>query len=145
MRVERFLEPLPVRRQTIEKTTAKTLARIKRLLQSYAIARPQLRLLFKVLKAKSDKDNFKYPISHRINGSVNETLYRAAALDIVGKKVIDQCQWTSSSWSTSGEQIETALADSGARVSIGEAYTIEAMLVKSEWGMWYRLYPISFC
>ena len=60
IRVQDFLSSLPVRRQTVLKSANKILYRIKLLLQDYAIAKPVVRITFKVLKAKSEKGNWSY-------------------------------------------------------------------------------------
>ncbi|KAI4200044.1 MAG: hypothetical protein LQ350_004181 [Teloschistes chrysophthalmus] len=86
VRITDFLETLPVRRQTALKDSAKQLAKIKRTLQAYALARPSVRLALKVLKSKNDKDNWTYAPKHE--ASVSD-----AAVKIIGKKATDQCQW----------------------------------------------------
>ena len=60
IRVQDFLSSIPVRRQTVLKSANKILSRIKLLLQDYAIAKPTVRISFKVLKAKNDKGNWSY-------------------------------------------------------------------------------------
>lgn len=49
-----FLKYLPVRRQTILKSSSKVLSRIKRLLQEYALSRPHVRFSLKVLSRPQD-------------------------------------------------------------------------------------------
>ncbi|KAL8806627.1 MAG: hypothetical protein Q9200_004964 [Gallowayella weberi] len=86
VRITDFLKSLPVRRQTAIKESGKQLAKIKRTLQAYALARPSVRLSLKVLKAKSDKGNWVY--APKSDASVSD-----AAVKIVGKRVSDQCRW----------------------------------------------------
>ncbi|KAL8964672.1 MAG: hypothetical protein Q9183_004288, partial [Haloplaca sp. 2 TL-2023] len=86
VRVTEFLKSLPVRRQTALKNSAKQLAKVKRTLQAYALARPSVRFSLKVLKAKSDKDNWTY--APKSEASVSD-----AAIKVLGKKLIDCCQW----------------------------------------------------
>ncbi|KAL8651192.1 MAG: hypothetical protein Q9226_004813 [Calogaya cf. arnoldii] len=86
VRITDFLKSIPVRRQTALKESAKQLAKIKRTLQAYALARPSVRLSLGVLKAKSDKSNWIY--APKSDVSVLD-----AAVKVVGKKVTDQCGW----------------------------------------------------
>lgn len=133
VRVEGFLETLPVRRQAAEKASVKTLAKIKKILQAYALARPMLRLSFKVLKAKNEKANWKYPKNTGVGNPRSSASYLSAAIDIMGKNVIDQCQWASSTWSSAGEQIDTALkAQDG--VAATESFTFETVLATPSYG-----------
>jgi DNA mismatch repair ATPase MutL len=79
-----FLKNIPVRRQTTVKNAAKTIIKIRKLLQAYAIARPCTRISFKVLKSKSEKDNWTYaPVS---NADIGD-----AARKVVGIEVAGQC------------------------------------------------------
>ncbi|KAL1604095.1 hypothetical protein SLS60_005687 [Paraconiothyrium brasiliense] len=81
------LRTLPVRRETALKESAKTLAKIKRLMQSYAFARPSVRFSLRVLKAKSNKGDFTY--APKKDGNAED-----AALKIIGKDSALQCDWT---------------------------------------------------
>ncbi|KAL8852846.1 MAG: hypothetical protein Q9221_002221 [Calogaya cf. arnoldii] len=100
VRITDFLKSIPVRRQTALKESAKQLAKIKRTLQAYALARPSVRLSLSVLKAKSDKSNWIY--APKSDESVLD-----AAVKVVGKKVTDQCGWVV--WTPN-----TRLAEAGA-------------------------------
>ncbi|KAJ5818829.1 DNA mismatch repair protein C-terminal [Penicillium riverlandense] len=60
VRITEFLKHIPVRRQTVLKSAAKNITRIKKLLQAYAMARPSKRLSLKVLKAKNENNNWVY-------------------------------------------------------------------------------------
>lgn len=60
VKVKNFLKSVPVRHQSALKSASKTLARIKALLQGYALARPSVRFTLKTLKAKNDKGNWSY-------------------------------------------------------------------------------------
>ncbi|KAJ5081053.1 DNA mismatch repair protein C-terminal [Penicillium angulare] len=60
IRVVDFIKHIPVRRQVVLKSVTKILSKIKRLLQSYAIAQPSKRFSFKVLKAKNESNNWMY-------------------------------------------------------------------------------------
>ncbi|KAF9735700.1 hypothetical protein PMIN06_006770 [Paraphaeosphaeria minitans] len=82
-----FLRTLPVRRETALKESAKTLAKVKRLMQSYALARPSARFSLRVLKAKPGKGDFVY--APKKNGNVED-----AVLKVIGKECALQCDWT---------------------------------------------------
>ncbi|KAL5375232.1 hypothetical protein DPSP01_011331 [Paraphaeosphaeria sporulosa] len=87
VKVSDFLRTLPVRRETALKESAKILARIKRLMQSYAIARPSVRFSLRILKAKSGKGNFMY--APKNDGNIED-----AVLKVIGKECALQCDWT---------------------------------------------------
>lgn len=127
MRVENFLEYLPVRRQAVEKTSVKMQGKIKRLLQAYALARPNLRLSLKVLKAKNEKANWKYPKHTGVGNSKTGASNLSAAIDVVGQNITDQCQWALSTWSSAGEQIDTASAALDGKAAL-ERFTFDAVL-----------------
>lgn len=135
MRVERFLETLPVRRQAAEKTSVKTQAKIKRLLQAYALARPNLRLSLKLLKARNDNANFKYPKNTGVGNARIAAFSLSAAKNIVGKNVTDQCQWAPSTWSTAGEQIDTASGPKDGEAAT-ESFTFDTILATPGCGAW---------
>ena len=92
VRVVDFLKQLPVRRQNALKNSAKTAANIKDVLQAYAMARPSVRLSFKVLKAKNDKLNWVY-------APKSGAAMMDAALKVASKRAVEQCQWHE--WSSS--------------------------------------------
>ncbi|KAI1756621.1 hypothetical protein F4782DRAFT_274141 [Xylaria castorea] len=72
----------PVRRQMATKETKKTLERIQELLRSYAMARPQLRLLFKILQTPTKAWSY----SPKRNATLSE-----AALQLFGIEVTSNC------------------------------------------------------
>ena len=78
-----------MRKQTAEKDASKCLTRIKKLLQAYALARPNVRLQLRVLKAKNDKMNFAY--GPKAGG---EASVRDAAWKVVGSEPASQCAWS---------------------------------------------------
>jgi DNA mismatch repair ATPase MutL len=117
VRVTDLFKHIPVRRQTVLKSTAKTMARIKRIIQSYAIAQPTIRLSLKVLKATSEKANWVYAPGR------NATLMDAA-LKVAGTEVSSACvvkQWPcgndsveeSESGNDSSFQLTALLVDPG--------------------------------
>ena len=134
VKVEKYLQNLPVRRQAAEKTAVKMLARIKRLLQAYALARPYLRLSLKILKAKDRKGDWMYPKSGALSASrPKASLY--AATDIFGRKLISQCEFICSSWSTTGDQINEATSEKmGPSASTDGLYILEAIIAKRDCG-----------
>ncbi len=82
-----FIKSHPVRRQVALKATEKTLKKIKQLLQSYAFARPHVRLSLRVLKAKTDKGNWMY--APKPGGNAED-----AAFKVVGAACASQCTWS---------------------------------------------------
>lgn len=116
VRVQDFLKLIPVRRQTVVKRTAKVLSDIKNLLHAYAFARPGVRLVFKVLKAKNEKANWSY------GPKPGATTLEDAAAKIVGIEVATQCELKSS---------KSILSDDCTRT----LYTINTLLPKAEAGV----------
>ncbi|KAL4786601.1 hypothetical protein BJX76DRAFT_365383 [Aspergillus varians] len=93
VRVSNLFQQIPVRRQTAIKNSKKTLLRIRKMVQSYAMARPSIRFSLKVLKAKSESGNWMYAPGK------NATLIEAA-LKITGTEVASNCitkEWPGSS------------------------------------------------
>lgn len=80
--VSRFLSSFPVRRQTSLKDSAKTISKIKDILQSYALARLHVRLSLKVLK--TGKGNWSFV--PRPTDSIKE-----AVIQVAGNQVAGQC------------------------------------------------------
>ncbi|KAL8686986.1 MAG: hypothetical protein Q9218_006720, partial [Villophora microphyllina] len=122
VRITDFLKSLPVRRQTALKDATKQLAKIKRTLQAYALARPSVRLGLKVLKAKNEKDNWTY--APKSEASVSD-----AAIKIVSKKVTDQCQWVV--WHAERPSTRLALnfgEDTEGHTDHDPDYNVEAMI-----------------
>jgi DNA mismatch repair ATPase MutL len=86
VRVQDFLFSIPVRKQTVLKASTKVLVDIRKLLYSYAFARPTVRLILKVLKGKNDKANWSYAPCKS-----NDDLASAAA-KIIGTDVAGLCK-----------------------------------------------------
>lgn len=128
VRVVDFLKNLPVRRQTALKLPFKTLSNITRTLRAYAIARPAIRFSVKVLKAKNEKSNWTY--APKAGGSVQD-----AATKVVGKKVIEQCQWKiwNSHERSPQNEVSEALAESD------DTFIIEALLANPACGRQHAL------
>jgi DNA mismatch repair protein, C-terminal domain len=80
-----FLKNIPVRRQTVVKSSSKTITKLKKTLQAYAIARPATRLSFKVLNSKNEKDNWTYAPSS--TASITDASRKVAGVEIAGQCV----------------------------------------------------------
>ena len=87
VKITDFNKANPVRRQIALKNTEATLKKIKQSLQSYAFARPQVRLALRVLKSANDKGNFTY--APKPGGNAED-----AAFKIVGAACASQCTWS---------------------------------------------------
>ena len=101
VRISDFLKYIPVRRQAALKNTAKTLTRVKKMVQSYAMSQPSKRLSFKILKAKNESNNWVYaPVQ-------NATLIDAS-LKTVGSSVASCCMtknWPLENKAINSEQV----------------------------------------
>jgi hypothetical protein len=86
-----LLDSAKVRKDLALKGSAKCLAKIKHLIQAYAIARPTIRFRLHVLKAKNSRSDFIY--APKTNANVED-----AALKIIGKECALQCDWTAFEW-----------------------------------------------
>ncbi|KAF2132892.1 hypothetical protein P153DRAFT_333583 [Dothidotthia symphoricarpi CBS 119687] len=87
VKVTNIFKPIPVRIQASIKNSAKCLAKIRRLMQAYALARPAVRFRLHVLKAKNNKGDFIY--APKTSANVED-----AVLKIIGKDCALQCDWT---------------------------------------------------
>lgn len=88
VKVVELFKTLPVRHQEASKHAAKWLAKIRRLMKAYALARPTIRFQLRVLKARSEKYNFNY--APKSGANVED-----AAFKVVGTNCASQCEWTS--------------------------------------------------
>lgn len=105
------------------KASAKSLKNIKKLLQAYAFARPSVRFSFRVLKAKNDQGDWAYV-------PTRQPTALDVAVKIVGKKVVNECQWKS--WNSNWEE-----TPSDPEVENDEAsYKFEAILPTPSCGTW---------
>ena len=91
VRLHKFLNTIPVRKQTALKAASRTLENVKRILQNHAFARPSVRFSVKVLKSKSDKANWAYGPRP---GSIS---LADATSSILGQEVAAQCRARSAS------------------------------------------------
>lgn len=76
-----------MRKQTAVKASTKTLAKLRRLVQAYALARPAIRFRLRILKSSHQKGDLNYaPLS---TGNLED-----AVLKVMGKDCALQCEWT---------------------------------------------------
>ncbi|KAF2869505.1 hypothetical protein BDV95DRAFT_596496 [Massariosphaeria phaeospora] len=87
VKITDFFKSFPVRKQDALKHSSKWLAKIRRLMQSYAFARPTVRFGLRVLKAKSDKVNFTY--APKPTANVEDVAFK-----VIGRECASQCEWT---------------------------------------------------
>lgn len=121
VRIQDFLTNIPVRKQTALKSASKTLVGIRKLIQAYALARSEVRLSLKVLKAKDGKANWSYAPS-KAAASLLE-----AASKVAGKEVAAQCTQHDVNNREDGAAFETA------------SYNIRAALVSPTSGIQHLL------
>ncbi|PYI13438.1 hypothetical protein BO99DRAFT_396732 [Aspergillus violaceofuscus CBS 115571] len=84
VRIADLFKHIPVRRQTASKNAAKTLGRIKKLVQAYALAQPAKRLSLKVLRAKNESNNWMYAPGK--DATLSDAVFK-----VVGKDVASNC------------------------------------------------------
>jgi DNA mismatch repair ATPase MutL len=75
---------IPVRRQTSIKDAKKTITKIRKMVQAYAMARPTTRLSFKLLKARIETSNWIYAPGR-------DATLREAAMQVVGIELASMC------------------------------------------------------
>ncbi|RDW81631.1 putative DNA mismatch repair protein [Aspergillus mulundensis] len=107
VRVSNLFRQIPVRRQTAIKSAKKTLLRIKKMVQAYAMSRPSIRLFFKILKAKNESGNLMYAPGN------NATLMEAA-LKVAGTEVVSNSELKK--WPVSSDEVGDSRDDSGYRL-----------------------------
>jgi DNA mismatch repair ATPase MutL len=122
-RIQGFLQALPVRKETAKKAAPKTLASIKKLLYSYAYARPSIRFAFKVLKAKNEKANWNY------GPKVGSVSLQDATAKIAGQEVAAQCDLRSAN-------LPQIISQSASE----RVFSLEAVIVRTDAGMSSVLY-----
>ncbi|KAH8732720.1 hypothetical protein GQ44DRAFT_820992 [Phaeosphaeriaceae sp. PMI808] len=87
VKITHLFDSIPVRKQTTIKSSAKCLAKIRRLVQAYALSRPTIRFRLHVLKAKIKNVDFMY--APTVNSNIVD-----AALKIFGNECALQCEYT---------------------------------------------------
>ena len=122
---------LPVRKQIALKSAAGCLARIKKLLQAYALARPNVRLSLKTLKAKTDKGTFTYAPKSSGTGMIED-----AAFKVIGRACASQCVWTT--FDANGLELQAFLpradADPAKISSLGSFISVDSRPVSANRG-----------
>jgi DNA mismatch repair ATPase MutL len=86
VKVTHFFNHIPVRKQTATKNSSRCLAKIRRLMQAYALARPAVRFRLHVLKANNNKGDFVY--SPKPDSNVQDAVFKA-----IGNDCAVQCDW----------------------------------------------------
>jgi hypothetical protein len=117
-RIQGFLQALPVRKDVAKKAAPKILTSIKKLLYSYAYARPSVRYAFKVLRANNERGNWSYA------PKLGSTSLQDTATKIAGQEVAAQCEVRSAA---SQQTVPQSAAV--------EFYSVDAVLVKTDAGM----------
>lgn len=118
--VKNFMEKLPVRKKVFEKEAAKSLAKIHRLLQGYALARPSIRFSLKILKGSKGSWSFIPPS----DGSIKE-----AVLRVMGRDTALQCITVQSGEGTAQvEEDESTTEESTNPKKEAKQFIIEAFL-----------------
>ncbi|VUC21692.1 unnamed protein product [Clonostachys rosea] len=84
VRAECLFETMPIRKRYAVKESQKTLSKINELLRAYALARPDIKVSFKVLK--DSKNGWDYAPSR------TATL-QDAAMQIFGRELLNQCNY----------------------------------------------------
>ncbi|KAL4803044.1 hypothetical protein BDV18DRAFT_166540 [Aspergillus unguis] len=107
VRISNLFQQIPVRRQTSVKNAKKTISRIRKMIQSYAMARPAVRFTFKILKAKSESSNWMYAPGKKAT-------LMDAALKVAGTEVASNCELKQ--WPSSSSQEESPTDNSGFRL-----------------------------
>ena len=117
-----LLSTHPVRRRTALKTSAKTLERIKSLLQGHAIARPAVRLSLKVLKSEGNRANWVYA------SKPDATLADAASI-IFGPLMLKLCEFQT--WDSTNQTIR------GRALSREDRFVFKALLPSRSCGRFF--------
>ncbi|GFF38886.1 PMS1 protein homolog 1 [Aspergillus lentulus] len=147
VRVTDLFKNIPVRRQTVLKSTAKTIAKVKKIIQSYAIAQPTIRLSLKVLKAASEKANWVFAPG-------KDASLMDAALKVAGTEVASACatkQWAcgnesdeeSRSGNDSSFRLMALLADPGSDFSkvnnAGQYFSVDGRPLSASRGIGHEI------
>lgn len=126
LQIEDLFTNVPVRKQTALKSAPKSIACIKDILQSYAYARPNVRLSVKVLKKPADKGNWTYGPSP--NAQLSD-----AAFSMMGQEMASQC-FLKSAHCGSGTQADGSPNDSVSDAEAKHIYSVTAYLPRADAG-----------
>ncbi|KAI0547494.1 hypothetical protein F4679DRAFT_554369 [Xylaria curta] len=105
----------PVRRQIATKEAKRTVEKIQELLRSYAMARPQLRLLFKILQTPTKAWSY----SPKRNATLSE-----AALQLFGIEVASSCLLKTLQTSYTGTDSDSAVQQTSKPASSDFAFAV---------------------
>lgn len=129
VRIQNFLKYIPVRRQAALKGATKCLAKIKTLIQTYAMAQPSKRFSFKVLKAKNENNNWSFAPGP-------DLALADAAVKVVGRDVASCCttkQSTSTVNSTSDGSLSQATYQVMAFLPRVDTSTLPRLCMRRSW------------
>jgi DNA mismatch repair ATPase MutL len=112
------------------KTASKTVQKIRKMLQSYALARPTIRFSLKVVKAKSDAPNWVY--APTLKSTIAD-----AALKAAGQDVGSQCITRSWPGDDSDDGNSTKLRTTSADDESEQGLKLTALLPSPNAGMCY--------
>lgn len=87
MKISKFFEHTPVRKQNAIKNSTKVLSKIRRLVKAYALARPNIRLHLRILKAPTNKGDFTY--APTLNSNIKD-----AVIKVISKDCALECDLT---------------------------------------------------
>jgi DNA mismatch repair ATPase MutL len=118
LRIQGFLQALPVRKEAAKKAAPKTLASIRKLLYSYAYARPSIRFAFKVLRARNEKANWNY------GPKLGSISLQDATAKIAGQEVAAQCELRSAN-----------LPQTISQLTSENVFSVNAVIVRPDAGM----------
>jgi DNA mismatch repair protein MutL len=89
VRVVGLFHTCPVRRQSSLKDAPKVISKITRLIHSYILSRPAIRVCFKVTKAKTEKANFIYAPATIVSGNIQDAVRK-----LIARECAAQCTLT---------------------------------------------------
>lgn len=132
IRVQDFLQNVPVRRQTALKSPSKSLMNIRRLLQNYAFARPEIRLSLRVLNGKDPKINWAY-------APKQDATMSDVAIQVIGQDLSARCSLKSLVSKQAPSKIGLNRCDSSQianEVDEGVGISLDMLLPIQEGGRW---------
>ncbi|KAL2837054.1 hypothetical protein BJY01DRAFT_238021 [Aspergillus pseudoustus] len=107
VRITDLFKHIPVRRQTSIKDAKKTIMKVRKMVQAYAMARPTTRLSLKIAKAKSTSGNWVYAPGR-------DATPMEAAMQVIGTEVASMC--VSIEWPTIPQGETQAQSNSSLRL-----------------------------
>ncbi|KAK7748414.1 hypothetical protein SLS62_008570 [Diatrype stigma] len=121
VRITELFGRLPVREQVAVKESTKTLDKVLELLKTYAMARPTIRLIFKVLQ--TPKRNWSY--SPKRSASIKETV-----LQIAGNEAASHC--VEKVHRVDGPRPDVGISSDHQMAVDSDSYTLEAYIMDPE-------------